>query len=83
MVSIYIGNLTWWTSDYDLEQQIRKNGISDLVEIKIYENASNGQSKGYALVHLGSESSAKLIMDKLPKVLFSKIVFKISKNISD
>jgi len=68
MVSIYIGNLTWWTSDYDLEQQIRKNGIADLVEIKIYENASNGQSKGYALVHLGSESSAKLIMDKFPKI---------------
>ena len=68
MVSIYIGNLTWWTSDYDLEEQIKKNGIADLVEIKIYENASNGQSKGYALVHLGSESSAKLLMDKFPKV---------------
>jgi len=68
MVSIYIGNLTWWTSDYDLEEQIKKNGIADLVEIKIYENASNGQSKGYALVHLGSESSAKLLMDKFPKI---------------
>ena len=77
MVSIYIGNLTWWTSDYDLEQQIKKNGIADLVEIKIYENASNGQSKGYALVHLGSESSAKLLMDKFPKVLF----FGFKKNI--
>ena len=35
MVSIYIGNLTWWTSDYDLEQQIRKNGIADLVEVNL------------------------------------------------
>ena len=89
-VSIYIGNLTWWTSDLDIEQHIRKNGITDLVEvstkpcnflqikmmfdfiisiqIKIYENSSNGQSKGFALVHLGSESSAKLLMEKFPKI---------------
>jgi len=32
-VSIYIGNLTWWTSDLDIEQHIRKNGITDLVEV--------------------------------------------------
>jgi len=39
-----------------------------IIQIKIYENSSNGQSKGFALVHLGSESSAKLLMEKFPKI---------------
>ena len=37
-VSIYIGNLTWWTSDLDIEQHIRKNGITDLVEVSSEKN---------------------------------------------
>ena len=30
------------------------------------ENSTNGQSKGFALIHVCSESSAKILLDKLP-----------------
>ena len=49
-VSIYIGNLTWWTSDLDIEQHIRKNGITDLVEVslqKTYQNFKVTRSNDY------------------------------------
>jgi cleavage and polyadenylation specificity factor subunit 6/7 len=45
-VSCYVGNLTWWTTDQDLTDSINSIGISDLIEIKFYENKINGQSKG-------------------------------------
>ena len=45
-VSCYVGNLTWWTTDQDLTDSINSLGISDLIEIKFYENKVNGQSKG-------------------------------------
>ena len=45
-VSCYVGNLTWWTTDQDLTDSIIALGVSDLIEIKFYENKVNGQSKG-------------------------------------
>lgn len=66
-VSCYVGNLTWWTTDQDLTDAIQSIGISDLVEIKFYENKINGQSKGFAVVTLGSDGSFRAIMEKLPK----------------
>ncbi|XP_002121579.2 cleavage and polyadenylation specificity factor subunit 6-like [Ciona intestinalis] len=65
-VSIYVGNLTWWTTDKDVQNAISSLGVTDLVEIKFYENRANGQSKGFALVHLASETSSRIVMDKLP-----------------
>lgn len=65
-VSIYVGNLTWWTTDDDVQNAIQNLGVNDLVEIKFFENRANGQSKGFALVHLASENSSRLIMEKLP-----------------
>jgi len=65
-ISIYVGNLTWWTTDRDLQNAITSLGINDLIEIKFFENRANGQSKGYAIVYLGSEVSSRVIMDKLP-----------------
>lgn len=65
-VSIYVGNLTWWTTDKDLQDAISALGVNDLIEIKFYENRANGQSKGFAVVHLASEASSRIIMDKLP-----------------
>lgn len=66
-VSIYVGNLTWWTTDHDLQDAITALGVTDLIEIKFYENRANGQSKGFAIVHLASESSSRVIMEKLPQ----------------
>lgn len=36
-----------WTTDQDLTDAIASVGVTDLVEIKFYENRANGQSKGY------------------------------------
>uniref|UniRef100_A0A8C6UM29 Cleavage and polyadenylation specificity factor subunit 6 n=1 Tax=Neogobius melanostomus TaxID=47308 RepID=A0A8C6UM29_9GOBI len=45
-IALYIGNLTWWTTDEDLTEAIRSIGITDVLEIKFFENRANGQSKG-------------------------------------
>uniref|UniRef100_A0A8C5HFP5 Cleavage and polyadenylation specificity factor subunit 6 n=1 Tax=Gouania willdenowi TaxID=441366 RepID=A0A8C5HFP5_GOUWI len=66
-IALYIGNLTWWTTDEDLTEAIRSIGISDVLEIKFFENRANGQSKGFALVCVGSESSSRKLMDLLSK----------------
>ena len=66
-ISLYVGNLTWWTTDQDLTDSIASVGVTDLVEIKFYENRANGQSKGFAVVVVGSDSSSRMIFDKLPK----------------
>lgn len=35
-----------WTTDEDLTEAIRSVGITDVLEIKFFENRANGQSKG-------------------------------------
>ena len=64
--SVYVGNLQWWTSDLDLMKLIQILGVSDIIEIKFMENTSNGQSKGYALVHFNSKASSRTVMEELP-----------------
>ncbi|XP_004083079.1 cleavage and polyadenylation specificity factor subunit 6 isoform X2 [Oryzias latipes] len=66
-IALYIGNLTWWTTDEDLTEAIRSVGITDVLEIKFFENRANGQSKGFALVCVGSEGSSRKLMDLLSK----------------
>ncbi|XP_061173755.1 cleavage and polyadenylation specificity factor subunit 6-like isoform X1 [Saccostrea echinata] len=66
-ISLYVGNLTWWTTDQDLIDGLAAIGVTDLVEIKFYENRANGQSKGFAVVVVGSDNSSRLIFEKLPK----------------
>ena len=66
-VSCYVGNLTWWTSDKDLTEAITDLNVTDLIEIKFYENKINGQSKGFAMVTCGSDQSFRTLMDRLPK----------------
>ncbi|XP_055081581.1 cleavage and polyadenylation specificity factor subunit 6 [Periophthalmus magnuspinnatus] len=66
-IALYIGNLTWWTTDEDLTEAIRSIGITDVLEIKFFENRANGQSKGFALVCVGSETSSRKLMDLLAK----------------
>ncbi|XP_061815425.1 cleavage and polyadenylation specificity factor subunit 6 isoform X1 [Nerophis lumbriciformis] len=66
-IALYIGNLTWWTTDEDLTEAIRSVGITDVLEIKFFENRANGQSKGFALVCVGSDGSSRKLMDLLSK----------------
>ena len=62
----YIGNMTWWTTDVDLRNAIYADGIDDLVDLKFYENRSNGQSKGYGLAVFSTENALRQCMEKLP-----------------
>ncbi len=62
-----MGNLTWWTTDSDLSSVIEACGVTDLLDIKFYENKINGQSKGFAMVTCGSDQSFRTLMEKLPK----------------
>uniref|UniRef100_A0AC35EZS6 RRM domain-containing protein n=1 Tax=Panagrolaimus sp. PS1159 TaxID=55785 RepID=A0AC35EZS6_9BILA len=62
----YVGNMTWWTTDADLTSMIQACEIEDIIDIRFYENRQNGQSKGFALVVLGSDASVKTLMEKLP-----------------
>ncbi|CAF1512020.1 unnamed protein product [Adineta steineri] len=66
-VSLYVGQLTWWTTDSDISDVIQELGISDLLEVKFHENRVNGQSKGFAVVTVGSEASSRIILEKIPK----------------
>ncbi|XP_028410705.1 cleavage and polyadenylation specificity factor subunit 6-like [Dendronephthya gigantea] len=63
---LYVGNFTWWTTDQQLEDALQECGVTDIVQIKFFENRANGQSKGYALVELGSDVSVRLVSEKLP-----------------
>ena len=56
-----------WTTDQDLSDAIQDLSVLDLLEIKFYENRANGQSKGYSVVHVGSDASYRIIMNGLPK----------------
>lgn len=64
---LYVGNLTWWTTDQDITDAVVGTGVSDFQEVKFFENRANGQSKGFCVITLGSESSMRIVMDNLPK----------------
>ncbi|KAA0199191.1 Cleavage and polyadenylation specificity factor subunit 7 [Fasciolopsis buskii] len=67
-VALYVGHLTWWTTDQDLLEAANGVGINDVIEVKFHENRQNGQSKGFCVMVFGSEQSVVLAMEKLPKV---------------
>lgn len=50
-----------------MSSAIRDVGVSDFQEVKFFENRTNGQSKGYCVITLGSEPSMRLVMERLPK----------------
>eukprot|EP00102_Acyrthosiphon_pisum_P026782 XP_016663992.1 PREDICTED: cleavage and polyadenylation specificity factor subunit CG7185-like isoform X2 [Acyrthosiphon pisum] len=66
---LFIGNLTWWTTDQDIIDSIIGTGVHDFVDIKFFENRGNGQFKGFCTVTLESEKSVKQILKKLPNEL--------------
>ncbi|XP_039964851.1 cleavage and polyadenylation specificity factor subunit 6 isoform X1 [Bactrocera neohumeralis] len=64
---LYVGNLTWWTTDQDIANVMREIGVTDFQEVKFFENRANGQSKGFSVISLGSEASLRLVLERLPK----------------
>ncbi|XP_065911551.1 cleavage and polyadenylation specificity factor subunit 6-like [Dysidea avara] len=66
--SVFIGNLTWWTTDQDLLNAFSKCGFKTVKAVKFYENRSNGQSKGIALVELANETTAEQACTKMTEI---------------
>merc|ERR1719414_2609286 len=64
---LYVGNLTWWTTDQDMQDAVSALGVDDFLEVKFYENKINGQSKGFCCVSLGSERSMQKVLEEMPK----------------
>ena len=66
---LYIGNLTWWTTDQDIQDLVTEVGVksSEFLEVKFFENRQNGQSKGFCCIFLSSESAMRIVIEKLPK----------------
>ncbi|XP_038676372.1 cleavage and polyadenylation specificity factor subunit 7-like [Scyliorhinus canicula] len=62
-----IGNLTWWTTADDLLSAIHSTGILDVGEIKFYEVAKGGQSRGFVSVNLFSHCDTRRLLKVLPK----------------
>lgn len=56
-----------WTTDNDIAAAVQSLGVNDFLDVKFFENRANGQSKGYCAISLGSESSSRMVMDKLPR----------------
>jgi len=40
-MKLYVGNLTWWTTDKDLEDAVSSIGVQDLMEARFHENRSH------------------------------------------
>lgn len=59
--------LKQWTTDKDITDAISSVGVTDFQEVKFFENRANGQSKGFCVVTLGSETSMRMCLDRLPK----------------
>ncbi|XP_031637360.1 cleavage and polyadenylation specificity factor subunit CG7185 isoform X1 [Contarinia nasturtii] len=64
---LYVGNLTWWTTDQDITDAVNTIGVTDFQEVKFFENRANGQSKGFCVITLGSEPSMRMCLERLPK----------------
>uniref|UniRef100_A0A8R1HIG9 RRM domain-containing protein n=1 Tax=Caenorhabditis japonica TaxID=281687 RepID=A0A8R1HIG9_CAEJA len=64
----YVGNLLWYTTDSDLFKAIASTGLSysQFADMKFFENRTNGQSKGYALLVLNSDAAVRQLMEQLP-----------------
>lgn len=45
-ILMVLSSFMQWTTDEDLTEAIRSVGITDVLEIKFFENRANGQSKG-------------------------------------
>lgn len=42
-----------WTNDIDVTQACNAVGVTDIIDIKFYENRANGQSRGYVVKSAG------------------------------
>lgn len=63
-----MSTLFQWTTDQDLIHACASLNVRDVTNIKFYENRTNGQSKGYCAIDVGTLNSAKTLMHELRNV---------------
>eukprot|EP00126_Sphaerothecum_destruens_P000420 Sdes_comp10477_c0_seq1m2180 len=63
--NIYVGNMSWWTSDEDLINRIQNAGAEELKDIRFFEEKMNGKSKGFAYLSFTSEKAASAAVERL------------------
>jgi RNA recognition motif-containing protein len=63
--SLYIGNLTWWTSQEDVEEAVRGTGCQTMIACNVAENPRNGKSRGYAQVDFSTPDAATFVKERL------------------
>ncbi|XP_072321733.1 cleavage and polyadenylation specificity factor subunit 7-like [Eucyclogobius newberryi] len=63
---IYIGKFPWWVTEEEILQLVSDVGVQDVLEVKFAEIKSNGLSRGYVKVVVGSKQSCNILMDKVP-----------------
>jgi len=61
--AIYIGNLTFWTTDQQVEDLLSEFG--KIKQLRFFEDKINGKSKGYAFVEFYSMDAPKAAKEKL------------------
>ena len=71
---VVILTLSQWTTDQDLIHACASLNVRDVTNIKFYENRTNGQSKGYCAIDVGTLNSAKTLMHELRNVLVGQYV---------
>jgi len=62
-VKIYVGNLSYDTSEDDLRKAFESHGQVDTVSV--ISDRDTGRSKGFGFVEMSSETEAKAAMDSL------------------
>ena len=62
-MNIYVGNLSFSTTDYDLRQLFEPYGVVD--EIRVITDRDTGRSKGFGFVEMHDGTAAKTAIAKL------------------
>lgn len=61
---VYVTNMSWWTSDVQLEGACAKYGT--IKSMKFFEDRSNGRSAGTCTVEFNSSDEARACLEGLP-----------------
>ena len=62
-MNIYVGNLTFSTTNYDLRQLFEPYGVVD--EIRVIMDRETGRSKGFGFVEMPDGTAARTAITKL------------------
>lgn len=65
-MNIYVGNLSFDTSDDDLRQLFESHG--QISSVNIIRDKFSGQSRGFGFVEMSSDEEAEAVIEKLNAV---------------